>query len=266
MSTNQSSIIYLSHGGGPLPLLGDPAHKPLIETLQLCAQPIPKPDTIVIFSAHWETNSVEITSATEPSLIYDYFGFAEESYSIRYPAKSNPRLAGEMANTISASGISVSLNETRGFDHGMFVPLKIMYPQADIPCVQISLSRNLDPELHIKLGQSLRAFKERNILFVGSGSSFHNLQHFFNPSEQEKHMNDEFHRWLNRTLSDSKLSEAARQNSLVNWKTAPNARFCHPREEHLIPLHICYGLAGGKAEQVYSCELFKMQLSCFRWN
>ena len=266
MPSQSSSIVYLSHGGGPLPLLGDKAHHALIEALKKITRAIDKPEAIVVFSAHWETDDIEITGGTQPSLIYDYFGFPEESYSITYPAKGIPELACDIASKLNELDIPVSVNPRRGFDHGMFVPLKLMYPHADIPCIQISLSRKLDPSFHIELGEALRAFREKNILFIGSGSSFHNLRHFFNPSEEDIQKNNAFHQWLNHTMCDATVSEASRKNSLINWKQAPYSLFCHPREEHLIPLHICYGLAGKGAEQVYSSALFGMQLSCFRWN
>jgi len=137
------SVIFISHGGGPLPLLGDEAHQEMVDSLKNLATILAKPSAIIVISAHWEENKPTITSGTNPSLIYDYYGFPKESYEIQYPAPGEPRLAHKMFDLLNKRGIETLLDEQRGFDHGVFVPLKIMFPEADIPCVQLSLVNNL---------------------------------------------------------------------------------------------------------------------------
>ena len=132
-------VLFLSHGGGPLPLLGDPGHAEIGTTLQKISAAIEKPSAIIVISAHWEEEQPTITQAAQPALLYDYYGFPEESYEITYPAPGNPELASKVYSVLQVHDLKPKLDAIRNFDHGLFVPLKIMYPQADIPCIQVSL-------------------------------------------------------------------------------------------------------------------------------
>ena len=234
--------------------------------LRSFAQGIPKPDAIIVFSAHWEEEEVSVTCNPDPSLLFDYYGFPEEAYNYSYPASGQDNLSNQLRDQLESSGIRCRLDPDRGFDHGLFVPLMLMYPQADVPCVQISLSKTLDPELHIRIGESLQSFKNQNLLFLGSGFSFHNLPVLmgrFDEAANEK--NGLFESWLNYTCCDTAVSESDRRQALVDWDRAPGARFCHPREEHLLPLHICYGLAGKPAIQVFSDQIYGVTASAYCW-
>lgn len=260
------NILFLSHGGGPLPLLGDDGHRELVATLQKITTKIAKPAAIIVISAHWEAPEATVTHAAHPSLIYDYSGFPEESYSIEYPAAGNPELAKQVFSLIQEHGINAELNEKRGFDHGMFVPLKIMYPDADIPCIQVSLLKGLDPLQHIKLGKALAGLQTENLLVIGSGFSFHNLQAFFTPATHEtKEMNQAFENWLIETCSNKQLDEATRTDRLVNWEHAPAARYCHPREEHLLPLHVCYGVSQAPCKEFFTLDIMGKKASMYLW-
>ncbi len=261
-----SPVLYIPHGGGPLPLLGDQAHQEMIDSLQHVVTLFDKPAAIVVISAHWEAEKVMITSAASPSLIYDYDGFPKESYEVQYPAPGEPVLAHKIFDLLTSNRIEAELSEERGFDHGLFVPLKIMYPDADIPCVQISLLNALNPQEHIQMGRALAALREENILIVGSGLSFHNLPAFFSQSNPEaREMNEAFEAWLINTCSNPELNEQARALKLVAWESAPGARFSHPREEHLLPLHVCYGMAESPTKQVFTIELMGKRVSCYLW-
>lgn len=180
MNNGISNILYLSHGGGPLPLLGEPSHREMVKGLQTITSQIKPPDAIIVISAHWETKTVEIINSTSPGIIYDYAGFPPEAYSIEYPAPGCPELAAEVHRRFASKNIHSTLTSDRGFDHGLYVPLKIMYPEADIPCLQISLLHSLDPAAHIAIGKALTHLQHPNVLLVGSGFSFHNMQAFFN--------------------------------------------------------------------------------------
>jgi len=129
-------VLFIPHGGGPLPLLGDESHLALVRFLKEITLSLPLPSSILIISAHWEEDKVTITNGKRPSLIYDYYGFPKEMYQIEYPAPGDPVLADKIYKLFQDSGIEAKLDEQRGFDHGMFVPLKIMFPEAEIPCVQ----------------------------------------------------------------------------------------------------------------------------------
>jgi aromatic ring-opening dioxygenase catalytic subunit (LigB family) len=266
MSKLQLSALYLSHGGGPLPLLGDPLHTEMVDVLNDIARSIVKPAAIVLVSAHWEQPVFTVTSGRQPQQIYDYYGFPDESYEIQYCPPGFPELAQDIARRVSASGIPVVADARRGFDHGLFVPLKIMYPDADIPCIQISLKTTLDPASHIELGMQLSYLKDEKVLVIGSGFSFHNMKAFFSqPDDESGRMNSEFEDWLAYTCMNDELSEAERKDRLIHWVGAPHARYCHPREEHLLPLHTCYGVAGHAAIRHYSLNILNKKASMIAW-
>jgi len=263
-----SPVLYIPHGGGPLPVLGDKNHEGLVDFLQGIVSELGEPEAILVISAHWEEDQPTLTSASHPELIYDYYGFPEEAYEITYPAPGAPQLAKEILEVIRASGISAGLDANRGYDHGLFIPLKLMYPQAQIPCVQLSLMKNLDPLAHIALGKAIAAIRKKNVLTIGSGLSFHNLRDFFSPKPEAKRASEEFDNWLVETCTSQDLSSEEREKRLIGWESAPSARYCHPREEHLLPLHVCYGMASAEtptAKVVYNQELFGKMVSSFLW-
>lgn len=260
------TVIYISHGGGPLPLLGDTAHREMLANLKQIAATITKPSAIIVISAHWEQTRPTITSAARPALIYDYAGFPPESYAIQYTAPGMPKLAGKIFDSLKNHGIEALMDATRGFDHGLFVPLKIMYPDADIPCVQLSLLHNLNPADHINIGKALSGLNDSNLLIMGSGFSFHNMSAFFSPASDETRLkNESFEQWLIETCSSQTLSENDRELRLINWEQAPAARYCHPREEHLLPLHVCYGVAQSAAKQVFVFGVLGKKASAYLW-
>lgn len=258
--------IFISHGGGPLPLLGDPAHRQMVSCLQGIAANIPRADAILMVSAHWEAQVPTITAGSKPSLIYDYYGFPPESYEIQYPCVGEPFLAREIYRMLGNCGIVAQLDESRGFDHGVFVPLKIMYPEADIPCVQLSLVDTLDSLFHIEVGNALQNLVDQNVLVIGSGFSFHNLKAFFEPDNAESlQLNESFEKWLQNVCADSELPEHRRRELLINWSDAPCARFCHPREEHLLPLHVCYGVSQTPCSELYEVTIMNKKSSMYLW-
>ncbi|OYD25029.1 DODA-type extradiol aromatic ring-opening family dioxygenase [Oceanimonas baumannii] len=263
--TSFTDIVFLSHGGGPLPLLGDPAHAELVASLTQLASELPRPDAILLVSAHWEETEPTLTSGARPGLIYDYYGFPPESYQIEYPCPGAPALAQQVQQALHSAGLPCRLDDNRGFDHGMFVPLKLMYPGADIPCVQLSLASHMDAGFHLAMGQALRALKGQRLLVIGSGFSFHNMHEFFTERPEANDKNRAFEHWLTQTCTDPALTEEERKDRLVHWEQAPYARFCHPREEHLLPLHLCYGLAGRACDQHLSLTILHKQAGLFCW-
>lgn len=264
---NKPYVLYLSHGGGPLPLLGDEGHREMVSCLQEIAAKMAKPSAILVISAHWEEKIPTITSGARPPLLYDYYGFPEESYSIEYPCPGGPLLAGQIHRVLVDAGIITKLDTERGFDHGLFVPLKIMYPDADIPCVQLSLVNSLNPLEHIKIGQALRDLRYDNLLIIGSGFSFHNMKAFFaSETSESKSQNESFENWLIDTCSNQDIDEEERTNRLAHWEDAPFARYCHPREEHLLPLHVCYGLAGTNCTEGFELNILNKKSSMYLWS
>ena len=148
--------IFIPHGGGPLPILGHQGHKQLINFFKSLSKNLIKPSLIILISAHWEEKIVTITSSDNPKLIYDYYGFPDESYNIEYPAPGNKEYSIKIKNVLEKHNIKAKLDGERGFDHGMFIPLKLIFPDASIPCVQISLLKSLDPKKHIEIGKALK--------------------------------------------------------------------------------------------------------------
>ena len=264
--TQTPKALFLSHGGGPMPLLGDAGHQEMVSCLEQIASSIPKPDALLVVSAHWEEQVPTITAGKSLSLIYDYYGFPEESYHIQYPCVGEPALAGEIHKLLGAAKIESRLDEARGFDHGVFVPLKIMYPDANIPCVQLSLVETLDPAKHIEIGQALRSLGQQNVLVIGSGFSFHNLRAFFSADTTEsQELNHSFEDWLAKTCCGSDYTEEERAQRLVRWSDARGARYCHPREEHLLPLHVCYGAAQAPCTERFGLTIMNKKSSIYLW-
>jgi 4,5-DOPA dioxygenase extradiol len=261
-SQRKAPLLFIPHGGGPLPLLNDDAHRQLIGFLTRLTQGWVKPAAIIVVSAHWEAPLATITAAPQPQLIYDYSGFPEQAYRIRYPATGAPELAQRLRGLLLDQGIEAQLDQRRGFDHGLFVPLKLMFPAADIPCLQISLLQGLQPQAHIALGKALSSLRQHNICIIGSGFSFHNMSAFFVPDQQSDARNAAFQDWIIAACCDSELSAIQREQQLLAWRTAPFAEFCHPRAEHLMPLHVCLGAAEGAAAELVFDELVLGKRCC----
>jgi 4,5-DOPA dioxygenase extradiol len=265
--THCPRVLFLSHGGGPLPLLDDTEHQELIDCLSKIAIKINKPSAILVISAHWEAPVATITSSENPPLFYDYYGFPQQAYNIKYPCPGLPSLANRIHAALSKAGIVSKLDDHRGFDHGLFVPAKIMFPQADIPCVQLSLLNNLDPARHIEMGRELQALDIDNLLVIGSGFSFHNMRAFFGPENADsKAKNAAFESWLLETCSSTDMDEKTRENRLIQWAQAPAARYCHPREEHLLPLHVCYGLSNRPCTKTFELKILNKKASMYLWD
>ncbi|WP_273206318.1 DODA-type extradiol aromatic ring-opening family dioxygenase [Marinobacter subterrani] len=262
-----ADVLFISHGGGPMPLLGDPGHREMVDRLTELAGKLRKPSAILVISAHWEESVPTITSGTNPRLIYDYYGFPPESYRIEYPCLGEPALAHQVHDALEQSGIPARLDAQRGFDHGLFVPLKLMYPEADIPCVQLSLVNSLDAGAHLAIGRALQGLDYDNLLVIGSGFSFHNMRAFFAPNTPEvQARNLAFEDWLETACADPSIAESERTERLAHWEQAPHARFCHPREEHLLPLHVCYGLAGKPSDSHISANILGKKSGMFYWR
>lgn len=261
-----AQIVYFSHGGGPLPILGDASHQAMVEFMTRLPTLLARPDAIVVISAHWEEQVATLLGAPNPPMFYDYYGFPQEAYSITYPAPGHPTLAERIAGLLEKHSIPARLDTRRGFDHGLFIPLKLIYPRADIPSIQLSLLRGLDPAAHIALGKALRGLLSENILVIGSGFSFHNLNAFFGQTVGVPDAaNDAFQNWLVDTCTGP-LSQSEREKRLIEWEQAPSARYCHPREEHLLPLHVCLGMAGGLAEVVFDDQILGKRSVAFLWR
>lgn len=246
VSTLRLPTFYLSHGGGPWPWMadqfpGDLTH--LTESLAAIPTQLPsKPRAVLCVTAHWVAPRFTIGRAANPPMLYDYGGFPPHTYEIVYPAPGDPELADQVADLLRAAGIDTASDETRGFDHGTFVPLYVAWPDASVPIVQLSVRAGYDPAEHLAVGQALAPLRDDGVLIVGSGLSFHNMRAF---GAAGSDASQEFDTWLTDTLTAS--SPAIRSDRLVGWEDAPSARLAHPAEDHLIPLMVAVGAAGNDA-------------------
>jgi len=262
---NKAQIVYFSHGGGPLPILGDAGHKAMVEFMRQLPSQLTKPDAILVISAHWEESAATLMGAQNPTMFYDYYGFPNEAYEITYPAPGSPELAKRIAGLFEKNNILTRIDPQRGFDHGLFIPLKLMYPEAEIPALQLSLIRGLNAGVHIALGKALRELKKENILVIGSGFSFHNMGAFaWEGMSGPDAANDLFQNWLIDVCAGP-IRQSEREKRLIEWEGAPSARYCHPREEHLLPLHVCIGMADKPARLIFDDQILGKRAVAFLW-
>jgi len=265
LKDRKAQIIYFSHGGGPLPILGDPGHKAMIDFMTALPARLHRPDLILVISAHWEEQVPTILGGENPPLYYDYYGFPEAAYKVTYPAPGSPKDARRIKEMLQGQGLISTIDSERGFDHGVFIPLKMMYPLADIPCLQLSLIRGLDAKKHLELGAALRGLLEENILVIGSGFSFHNMSAFsWGGEPREDAANAAFQDWMIETMTGN-FSQEERERRMQEWDKAPSARYCHPREEHLLPAHVCLGMADKAADLIFDDRILGKRSVGFLW-
>ena len=241
---------FLSHGGGPWPWLeGDFRRQfdKLEGSLQDIAASLPgKPRAVLVITGHWEEPRFTVSSSERPGMVYDYSGFPRHTYAIRYAAPGAPQVAARVRELLAAAGIEAGLDAERGFDHGTFVPLAVMYPQADVPVVQLSIKHGYRPADHLAVGRALAPLRDEGVLIVASGLSYHNLR-AFGPAARAP--SEAFDGWLAETLG---AGAEERTRKLMRWDTAPAARVAHPQEDHFIPLLVALGAAEAEpAQRVY---------------
>lgn len=237
-------VVYIPHGGGPWPFVDLGFDKGEMSRLgaylrSLRALPPTPPTAILAVSAHWEEAVPTVMTAERPPMLYDYYGFPPAAYQLTWPAPGNPALASRVQELLEAAGLPSARDPQRGFDHGTFVPLKLAYADADIPTVQLSLKRGLDPQEHLAIGRALAPLRDEGVFIVGSGMSYHNMRGFGDP--RAAGVAAEFDGWLSEAATADPRQRAQR---LTDWAHAPSARGAHPREEHLLPLMVAAGAAG----------------------
>lgn len=242
MTAGKLPTYFISHGGGPWPWMPeqlDGPYRHLAESLrQMPQQVASQPKAVLMVSAHWEEPVFTVMANAAPTMVYDYGGFPPHTYHVQYPAPGSPPLAQRVQDLLEGSGIDARQDAVRGFDHGMFSPMAVIYPEANVPVVQLSLKRGLDPLEHLALGRALAPLREEGVLIICSGLSYHNLRAFGPVAKQPSAA---FDGWLQRVLIGGAPQQ--REKDLNNWEFAPAARQAHPREEHLLPLMVAVGAA-----------------------
>lgn len=236
--------LYIPHGGGPCFFMDwnppDTWDRMAAWLRGLAADIGERPRAVLLISGHWEEPRIAVNAQAAPPLLFDYYGFPPHTYELQYPAPGDPALAARVQQLLGAGGVPTRAETERGLDHGVFVPFLLVYPQADVPIVQLSLHASLDAAAHLALGALLAPLRDEGVLIVGSGMSYHNMRGLMGGGDAGPD-SERFDAWLGAACS---AAPAERTRLLTNWQQAPAARASHPREEHLLPLMVAAGAAG----------------------
>ncbi len=245
--------LFLSHGAPTLPLTDTPARA----FLQQFGYTLERPKAILVISAHWETAVPRINAVDSNETIHDFGGFPRALYDLRYPAPGSPAVAGRVADLLHAAGLDCQIDRRRGLDHGAWVPLRLMYPQADIPVLQLSVQPHLGPAHHLAVGRALAPLRQERVLIIGSGSFTHDLSEFrgHGPNDPAPAWVNSFADWFDAALTKGQTDE------LLDYRRlAPFAGKNHPTEEHLLPLYAALGAAGenARAERLHASATYSV--------
>jgi aromatic ring-opening dioxygenase catalytic subunit (LigB family) len=258
--------LFISHGGGPWPYIEDMRQRFAVTEAELAKLPasLPaKPKAILVITGHWEEPQFTVSTAKQPAMVYDYSGFPEHTYHVQYPASGSPALAKRVSELLALTVVAVLKDEKRGFDHGTFVPLMLMYPDADIPVVMLSMKTTYDPLEHIQLGEALAPLRDEGVLIIGSGLTYHNMRGFGRPASLEPSV--QFEQYLYEAVTSHDPQQ--RNQALVDWEQAPYARLVHPREDHLIPLMVVAGAAGDSVgERIFTDAVFGVVMASYQFG
>lgn len=240
---------FIPHGGGPCFFMDWGPDNPWV-TMERFLKDFPKgfpqrPKAILMVSGHWQEQEITIQTNAAPPMLFDYHGFPDHTYELRFPASGSPELASRVADLLSAAGIGSQTDADRGYDHGAFIPLLVAFPEADIPVVQLSLRTDMDPAAHIAVGAALASLRNEGVVIIGSGMTFHNLPMMMRKMRDPNMVipnADRFDTWLRAAVTNPDAVQ--RTKALTHWAEAPGAQFAHPEAEHLLPLHVVAGAAG----------------------
>lgn len=267
-SATRLPTYYLPHGGGPCFFMentrGAPdMWAPMAAFLRGLIATLPeKPKAVVVVSGHWEERAFAVNTAANPPLLFDYYGFPEHTYQLKYPVPGSPVLAQRVRSLLEGAGLATSEDAERGLDHGVFIPFMLILPDADVPVVEISLRHDLDPTAHLRAGAALAPLRDEGVLIVGTGMSYHNMRGF-GPGADDP--SKRFDTWLTGavTAPDAQV----RNSALTAWEAAPAARASHPREEHLLPLMVAAGAAGNDiGRKIFDGHVLGATVSGFRFG
>jgi aromatic ring-opening dioxygenase catalytic subunit (LigB family) len=220
-----------------------------------------RPKAVLVISGHWEMPVATVNVAEKPGLLYDYYGFPEHTYRLKYPVSGAPRLAAKVQGLLEDAGIKSGTEAKRGLDHGVFIPFMLIYPNADVPVLQMSLQESLDPAVHLAIGRALAPLRREGVLIVGSGMSYNNLAAMF--SGRGNAESEVFDTWLGEAVVDP----STRDQKLIAWRAAPGGAASHPHQEHLLPLMVAAGAADGDVGvRTYNEAIMGKRISGFQFG
>jgi aromatic ring-opening dioxygenase catalytic subunit (LigB family) len=275
MQQTRFPVYFIPHGGGPWPFMEFPkdasGRGPWDELRDflggLDAEISRRPKAVLVVSGHWETEPVPtLSTALKPPMLFDYYNFPPHTYELSYPAESSPDLAARARQLLSEAGIASAEDPARGFDHGVFIPFMLIYPDADVPITMISLKNTLDVESHVAIGKALEPLRDEDVLIIASGMSYHNMRKFRTAEPEHVAEAVRFDDWLTQAVSTKDPSE--REERLAGWQNNPDARACHvPDHDHLVPLFVASGAAGSDAgTQILRATFLGKPYSAYRFG
>jgi len=254
------TTLFISHGAPTLAIEPGATGKLLGEL----ALSLPRPQAILVISAHWDTHAPRISLAEKPQTIHDFGGFPREMYEIEYPVNGAPVLAEQTATLLKKAGIDVELDHGRGLDHGAWVPLRLMYPDADIPVTQLSIQSRLGPQAHYDMGRAISQLQDENVLILCSGAITHNLHDLFTMQRDAKVLDyvPDFAEWVANKIEHEDTT------ALINYrKEIKSGLRAHPTEDHILPLFVALGAAKGKATRYQPENTYGiLAMDIYRWD
>jgi aromatic ring-opening dioxygenase catalytic subunit (LigB family) len=253
MTLSRQPVLFVSHGGGPWPYVAElkQMYRQTERELRRLPERLPaRPKAVLAISGHWEAPTFSVATSERPRMEYDYSGFPPHTYEIRYAAPGSTALSARIHDLVTGAGIDVTADPARGFDHGVFVPLGLMYPNADMPIVMVSMKSSYDPAEHLAMGRALAPLRDEGVLIIGSGLTYHNMRGF--GLDSSTRVAEVFAHYLEEAIAQQDV--AVRDEKLLRWEAAPSARQAHPREDHLMPLLVAAGAAGSDPGRVLFTE------------
>lgn len=266
-SAGKLPTLFIPHGGGPCFFMDWPLGPPdtwarMAAWLRTVGARFGDVRALLVVSGHWLERTITVQSGAKPPLLFDYYGFPPDTYALTWPAPGAPSIAARVRELLAGAGLASREDATRGFDHGTFIPLKVAFPDAAIPTLQLSLDASLNPSTHLRLGGALAPLREEGVLIVGSGMSFHNMSALMGQGTSLAR-SQRFDEWLAACAGDP----AGRDAQLAAWEQAPEARYCHPHEDHLLPLLVAAGAASGEpGRRTFSDQVMGVQVSAFEFG
>ena len=266
MDAARLPTLFVSHGGGPWPWVDgmkEQFAKTAAEFRHMPARLPTRPKAVLVITGHWEAAEFTVSTGAHPPMEYDYSGFPAHTYQLRYPAPGSPALAARVEALLKGAGFGVREDAQRGFDHGTFVPLWLMYPDAEVPIVMLSLKSSYDAAEHIRLGAALQPLRAEDVLILGSGLTYHNMRGF--RRDESTPVAEVFEAYLNDAVVQP--DAAVRNERLAHWQEAPGARLAHPQEDHLLPLMVVAGAAGiDVGHRVFVDHVMKVPMATYAFG